>query len=807
MIGSTISHYRILERLGVGGMGVVYKAEDLKLNRRLVALKFLAEDLTSDHLALERFQRESRAASLLSHPNICIIYETGEHEGQPFIAMELLKGQMLKEYIRAGRVSSVGITPASGTLAAGFQQAAAPFANDTLLELGIQIADALDAAHAQAIIHRDIKPANIFITDRGQAKILDFGLAKLSPGPRPARRVSSSKIGDTSHLYSAETGSLAEEHLTSPGVAMGTIAYMSPEQARGEELDGRSDLFSFGAVLYEMATGREAFSGSTSAVIFDAILNRVPAAPLRLNPALPAELGRIISKALEKDREVRYQTASDLRADLKRLKRDTESGRTFSPGPGSDRVRRRARGAPEVMRVAVLPFSNAGGNPEAEYLSDGITESLIDSLSQLPNLRVVSRTSVFRYKGREVDAVEVGRELSVGTVVAGRVVQRGGDLSIRAELIDARDNSHLWGEHYHRKFSDLLAVQEQIADTITERLRVKLTGKDRKQPAKRRTRSTEAYQMYLRGRYHWNKRTEEGMKRGLDYFNQAIEEDSGYAQAYAGLADCHAMLGWNTMMAPKDSFPKAKAAALKALELDPDLAEAHTSLAIAKLLFDWDWAGAASGFERAIEVNPSYAIAHQWHGFELMALGRHEEAIREADRALLLDPLSLSINTTTGFSYYLARRYDEAVEACRKTIEMDENFPPAHFALGSAYEQKGMYEEAVAQLKKGFNTSRAIFGVLWAALGHVYAVSGNLTEARKLLEESKQIAREGYFPASSIAIIHAGMGEIEQALDWLERAYEERSTWLIFLQVYPVWDALRAQPRFQKVARQMGLQP
>jgi eukaryotic-like serine/threonine-protein kinase len=839
--GKKLGRYEILSQLGAGGMGEVYLARDSKLGRN-VALKILPVEVSSHRDRMERFVREAKSAAALNHPNIAHVYEIDEVEGQHFIAMEFIDGHTLRELIHDRQADLA-----------------------KLLRYLQHAAEGLAKAHAAGIVHRDLKPDNIMITRDGHAKILDFGLAKLveplSPSGQKAQR--------RDHASSEVDTAILQPHST-PGTVLGTVGYMSPEQAQGKtnEIDHRSDVFSFGCILFEAVTGHQAFAGKDTIDSLNKIIREPIASISDFNPSAPADLQRVVRRCLAKDPDDRYQTMKDVAIELKETRREiaevgfhttvpsgkseektistdqstsAESG-SAATGQPADSFSTRTSSAEYIVSgikqhkipiviaglalvaalagfyfywharhtgvviesIAVLPFVNQSNDPTSEWVSDGLTESIINSLTQLPNLKVIARSSVFRYKGKETDPLLIGKELGVRAILTGRLVQRGDNLNVSVELVDVHDGKQLWGEQYSRKVADLLSVQREIAQEITGNLRPRISGTSEPPATRQYTQNPEAYQLYLKGRYYWNRFTPADHRRAEQYFNQAITADPTYALAYVGLADSYGASATNGWISSLEGYPKGMAAARKALELDDSLAEAHTTLGAITMFYNLDWATAEREYNRAIELNPNYALSYELYSYLLTANGRMDESITMVKRGLEADPLSALLSDDLAQTYYLARRYDESLDQYRKSLEIDPNRPGAFAGIAMVYQQKGMYDEAIKFYEKAISGSGRTPNVL-VVLAYAYATSGRKAEATKIANELAVNGRQQYVSPFDLAILYTGLGDKDRAIEQLNKAFEDRAGWIIYLKVEPLFDPLRADARFADLERRLNL--
>jgi serine/threonine protein kinase/Tfp pilus assembly protein PilF len=794
LVGKVIGHYRIESLIGVGGMGEVYLARDERLGRK-AALKLLPNSLTTDETQLSRFKNEARSASALNHPNILTVYEIGAEGNRQFIATEFIEGITLRASLECGRMSL-----------------------HAALEIAVQVASALAAAHDAGVVHRDIKPENIMLRPDGYAKVLDFGIAKLTE-QTPA-----------SDDHTVETTALLQ---TQPGLVLGTAHYMSPEQARGQKVNARSDIWSLGVMLYEMVGGTPPFRGETPSDCIASILTTEPPPLSGVLPHVPVELESILQKALRKNSDERYQTSKEMLADLHNLKGKLEAKSSFSQTKAHSasivsKIKRHKRGAlltlaaallaavaaaysfffiaraplPNEKSIAVLPFENLSEEQSNAYFADGIQDEILTRLSKIADLKVISRTSTQRYKHTSQSPSQIAHQLGVANVLEGSVQKTNDQVRVNVQLITAANDTHLWAETYDRKLTDIFAVESDIATTIAKTLQARLTGAEKTAIAKHPTANREVYELYLKGRFFWNKRTAPDLRKAIEYFNQALDKDPDYAPAYAGLTDAYLILSQYGAASPADSLPQAIAAAKKAIELDDTLAEAHTSLACSLAYYDFDFEQSVKEFERAIQLNPNYATAHQWlSNGVLSALGQFERAIAEGKRAVELDPLSLVINTDLGQDFFYARRYDEAIAQLHKTIEMDPRFYFAHWVLGTALQLKGQLSEAVAEYSKAveLNDDPSVL----ALLGQAYARAGQRDEAQKILLRLSEEAKSRYVQPYNFVLMYLALGDKERAIDEMERAYRERDANVAQIRTDPMLDDLRGNSRFEKLVSQI----
>ncbi|HYI09779.1 MAG TPA: protein kinase [Thermoanaerobaculia bacterium] len=792
--GTRLGPYEILQPIGSGGMGDVYRARDSRLDRD-VAVKVLPDRYGRDIEARQRFEREAKAVAALAHPNILSIHDYGSTDEAAYSVTELLEGQTLRQRLNEG-----------------------PMVWRKVVEIGSALADGLAAAHAKGIIHRDLKPENVFLTDDGRVKILDFGIAQL------VRQEPQDPNADPTTMPTAPMK-------TDPHTVVGTAGYMAPEQLRGEPVDATADIFSLGCVLYEMATGKAAFLRRTVIDSLSAILTDTPDVFTTSQRLIPFELARVIQRCMEKSPAQRFQSARDLSFALRAIGTSTtltfeapaeRQRRTILWGSiaaliilvtgayvyyatrntlGELRIVRDEKPDPSAARVirsiAILPFVNATGDREAEYLSDGITETLINTLAQVPGLRVMSRTSVFHYKSKAPNPAGVGRDLRVSAVVIGRVEAVGDRLVISAELVDTSDNALIWGNRYQTARADLFAIQQSIASEIARMLRLQIGGREQQLLTKRPTTDARAYELYLKGRFQWNKRNAEGLYKAIELFNQAIEIDPQYALAYAGLADCYNLLDIWAGLPTNETFPRAKAAAQRALAIDDQLAEAHTSLAYAIQTYEWDWTAAEREYLRALELNPNYATARQWYAEMLTAAGRFDEAAAQGKKALELDPMSPIINAVVVWNSTMARRYDTAIEQGQRTTRLFPDFMPGHAYLGLAYLEAGKPREAIAELKRSQELVDIVVVHTWLIRAHLAA--GDIASARKMVTELEARGKREYLPSYYLAALYGHLGDYDRAFREMDRALKERTGAMVWFGVDPGLDPLRKDPRFRAI--------
>ena len=780
--GTTFAgRYEIIEELGKGGMGKVYRVEDKKIQEE-VALKLIKPEIASDKKTIERFSNELKMARKIAHRNVCKMYDLGEEKGAHYITMEYVPGQDLR-----------GLIKQTGQLAVG-----------TTINIAKQFCEGLSEAHKLGVVHRDLKPQNIMIDKEGNVRIMDFGIAR----------------------------SLKAKGITGAGVMIGTPEYMSPEQVEGKETDQRSDIYSLGVILYEMVTGRVPFEGDTPFTIGVKHKSEVPRDPRELNAQIPEELNQVILRCMEKDKDKRYQTAEELNSELTKIEKGIPTTERVVPKrkPITSREITVTFGLKKLFiptvvitvlaiiavviwqpwsqketvsipsdkpSIAVLPFEDLSPQKDQDYFCDGLAVELINRLSNIENLKVPARASAFSFKGKGLDILEIGKKLKVELVLVGSLQKAGNRLRITVELVKVSDGYPLWSEKYERNMEDIFALQDEISLSVVDKLKIKLLGEEKAELVMRHTQNPEAYNLFLKGLYFWNKRTAEDIRKAIDYFEQAIKLDTNYALAYARLADSYGLLPFYTSILPKEAFSKAKVAVMKALDIDETLAEAHSALGFIRMYYDWDWEAAEIELKRAVQMKPSYVTAHHWYAEYLSWVGRHEEAIAEIRRAHELDPLSLLINYMKAYVFFYARQYERAIEQCQQTLELDPNFAMPYATLGRAYLEKGMYEEAIVAFQK------------WGSkpgLGFAYALAGKRDEALGILEEMKERWKRGDIRALPIARVYTGLGEEDLVLEWLEKSFGRREPRMVLLNVDPRFDSLRSNPRFKALLKKMNLE-